>query len=115
MFGGRDRDVHPLVALGFMILAPIAAGIIQMAISRSREFVADHDGAEIAGSPHGLISALQKLESMSQRVPMAHENPAQNHMFIVQPLNAMSGGGLTNLFRTHPTTEARIEKLRQMA
>ncbi len=63
MFGGRDRDVNPLIAIGFIILAPIAAGIIQMAISRSREFVADHDGAEIAGSPHGLISALAKTRS----------------------------------------------------
>lgn len=115
MFGGRDRDVHPAFALLFVILAPIAAGIIQMAISRSREFVADHDGAEIAGTPHGLISALQKLEMQAQRIPMAHENPAQNHMFIVQPLSMSGGAGLTNLFRTHPTTEDRIAKLREMA
>ncbi|MEM8738863.1 MAG: zinc metalloprotease HtpX [Planctomycetota bacterium] len=117
MFGGRDRDVHPLIALGFVILAPIAAGIIQMAISRSREYVADHDGAMIAGTPDGLISALQKLEMQAQRIPLQHQNPAQNHMFIVQPLNAASGGrggGLGNLFRTHPQTADRIAKLREM-
>ncbi|MEM7624265.1 MAG: zinc metalloprotease HtpX [Planctomycetota bacterium] len=117
MFGGRDRDVHPLVALGFVILAPIAAGIIQMAISRSREFVADHDAAVIAGTPHGLISALQKLEAQAQRIPV-NTNPSQNHMFIVQPLNAAAGGGgggLGNLFRTHPQTADRIAKLREMA
>ncbi|MEO1237788.1 MAG: zinc metalloprotease HtpX, partial [Planctomycetota bacterium] len=115
MLGGRGRDVHPLVAIGFMILAPLAAAVIQMAISRSREYVADHDGATIAGSPHGLISALQKLEMQAGRIPMQHENPSQNHMFIVQPLNAASGGGggLGNLFRTHPQTEARIAKLRE--
>ena len=119
MFGGRDREVNPLIALGFVILAPVAAGIIQMAISRSREFVADHDGAMIAGSPNGLIGALQKLEMQASRIPMTNENPAQNHMFIVQPLNAASGGGvgkgLTNLFRTHPATEDRIAKLRELA
>ncbi|MEM6458661.1 MAG: zinc metalloprotease HtpX [Planctomycetota bacterium] len=117
MFGGGNRDVHPLVALVFVLVAPIAAGIIQMAISRSREFVADHDGAEIAGSPRGLISALQKLEMQAQRIPLANENPAQNHMFIVAPLNAVGGGGkgLADLFRTHPRTEQRIAKLREMA
>ena len=117
MFGGRDRDVHPLVALAFVLLAPMAAAIIQMAISRSREFVADHDAAVIAGTPDGLISALQKLEAQAQRIPV-QTNPAQNHMFIVQPLNAAAGGGgkgLGNLFRTHPQTADRIAKLREMA
>ena len=115
MFGGRDRDVHPLVGLAFMILAPMAAGLIQMAISRSREFVADEDGAEIAGSPHGLISALLKLEATAGRIPLQHENPAQNHMFIVQPLSALGGGGgVTDLFRTHPRTEARVAALRKL-
>lgn len=113
MFSGRDRDVHPLAGLAFMILAPMAAGLIQMAISRSREFVADHDAAEIVGSPDGLISALMKLEATAQRIPLQHENPAQNHMFIVQPLAGLGGGGggMKNLFRTHPKTEARIEAL----
>ena len=112
MFGARSRDVHPLVAILFIILAPIAAALIQMAISRSREFVADADGARIAGTPHGLANALRKLESMAQRVPMEHEMPAQNHMFIVQPLNA--GQAMTKLFSTHPPTADRIAKLESM-
>ena len=110
MFGGRDRDVHPALALLFVILAPIAAALIQMAISRSREYVADNHGATIAGSPNGLISALQKLDATNRRVPMQNEMPAQNHMFIVQPL---SGGGFGKLFSTHPPTEDRVAKLRQ--
>ena len=110
--GGRNRDVHPLVMLGFIILAPLAAGLIQMAISRSREFVADADGAAIAGSPHGLIAALQKLEAVNRRVPMESEMPSQNHMFIVQPLNA-GGASLAKLFSTHPPTADRIAKLRE--
>lgn len=113
MFGARDRDTNPLFALLFIVLAPVAAGIIQMAISRSREFVADHDGAVIAGTPQGLISALQKLEMQAQRIPLAHQNPAQNHMFIVQPLTG-AGKTLGNLFRTHPRTEQRIAKLSEM-
>ncbi len=113
MFGGRNENANPLVAIAFIILAPIAAAVIQMAISRSREFIADHDGAEIAGTPAGLIGALQKLEATAQRIPLRNENPAQNHMFIVQPLAGV-GKGLGNLFRTHPPTEQRIAKLREM-
>jgi heat shock protein HtpX len=112
MFGGRDRDVHPAAALLFVILAPMAAAVIQMAISRSREYVADADGAAIAGTPNGLISALQKLEATARRVPMQNEMPAQNHMFIVQPLSA---GGLAGLFSTHPKTADRVAKLRELA
>lgn len=110
--GGRDRDIHPAVYLLFMILAPIAAALIQMAISRSREFVADADGAHIAGTPHGLISALQKLDATNRRVPMANEMPSQNHMFIVQPFSA--GQALSKLFSTHPPTADRIAKLREL-
>lgn len=111
--GGRNRDVHPAVMLLFVILAPIAAALIQMAISRSREFVADHDAAVIAGTPQGLISALQKLEAQSRRIPMANEMPSQNHMFIVQPLSG--GDSLAKLFSTHPKTSDRIARLREMA
>lgn len=113
MFGGRSRDVNPLVALLFVFLAPLAAGIIQMAISRSREYVADADGAAIAGTPNGLISALQKLEAVAKRVPMQNQMPTQNHMFIVQPLSG--GGGFASLFSTHPSTAQRVAKLRELA
>ena len=109
MFGGRNRDVHPAIQIAVLLLAPIAAGLIQMAISRSREFVADADGAAIAGSPNGLISALQKLENYSKRIPL-QSAPTQNHLFIIQPL---TGGSLSNLFSTHPPTAKRIEMLRQ--
>jgi heat shock protein HtpX len=115
-YGGGHRDSenggNALAAILMMILAPIAAAIIQMAISRSREFVADHDGAVIAGTPHGLASALRKLDAVSRRVPLQNEMPAQNHMFIVQPF---SGESLARLFSTHPSTEQRIAKLMAMA
>jgi heat shock protein HtpX len=110
---GGDEDSNPLAMLVFLILAPIAASIIQMAISRSREYVADADGAAIAGTPSGLISALQKLDNATRRVPMEHENPSQNHMFIVQPLNA--GAAFAKLFSSHPPIEQRIAKLREAA
>ena len=109
IFGGGNRNVHPLVQIGLLILAPIAAMVIQMAISRSREYVADADGAAIAGSPNGLISALQKLENYGRRIPM-QSAPTQNHMFIIQPL---TGGGFSKLFSTHPATADRIAKLRR--
>jgi len=112
LFGGGRRDVHPAIMLAMIILAPLAAAIIQMAISRSREFVADADGAHIAGTPHGLINALQKLENYNKRIPMQNEMSTQNHMFIVQPL---SGDSLSKLFSTHPKTEDRIAKLRELA
>ncbi|MEX0885453.1 MAG: zinc metalloprotease HtpX, partial [Phycisphaeraceae bacterium] len=85
--GGGGRNVHPVMLLVLFLLAPIAAALIQMAISRSREYVADADGARIAGTPAGLMAALQKLEATAKRVPMENEMPSQNHMFIVQPLS----------------------------
>jgi heat shock protein HtpX len=110
-FGGGHRDdrdgVNPITAIGMMILAPVAAMLIQMAISRSREFAADAGGAAIAGDPHGLVNALRKLEAGSKAVPL-DANPATAHMFIIKPF---SGGGLTSLFRTHPPTEQRIQAL----
>ncbi len=109
-FGGSGRDGHPAAALLLVIFGPIAAGLIQMAISRSREFVADADGAAIAGSPDGLIGALRKLDSVSRGVPLENEMPTQNHMFIVEPFNGM-GRSLAKLFSTHPPTEDRIAKL----
>jgi heat shock protein HtpX len=109
--GGRDRDSNPIVLLLTMIFAPIAAAIIQATISRSREFVADADGAHIAGSPMGLINALQKLDAYSQRIPMDNPNPAQNSMFIVEPL---VGSSFVKLFATHPPTEKRVMALRRV-
>jgi heat shock protein HtpX len=108
-FGGRDDDdgggVIGLIAMS--ILAPIAAMLIQMAISRSREFAADASGASFAGSPYGLASALQKISSASREIPMK-ANPSTAHMFIMNPL---SGKNLMNLFSTHPPVEKRIERL----
>ena len=110
-FGGGNRDdrdgVNPVTAIGMMILAPLAAALIQMAISRAREYDADAGGAAIAGSPHGLVNALRKLESASKVVPLA-ANPATAHMFIIKPFSA---GGLASIFRTHPPTEKRIQAL----
>jgi len=103
----RDGGSNPLVLLVTIILAPIAAMLIQMAISRSREFDADAGGATLAGSPNGLVSALRKLEAASRAVPL-DANPATAHMFIIKPFSA---GGLTSLFSTHPPTAARIQAL----
>jgi heat shock protein HtpX len=110
-FGGGSRDdrqgQNPVALLATMLLAPIAAGLIQAAISRSREFDADGGGAAIAGTPSGLISALRKLESASKAVPL-DANPATAHMFIIKPFSA---SGLRSLFSTHPPTEQRIQAL----
>jgi len=110
-FGGsrsNDREgSNPIALIATIILAPIAAMLIQAAISRSREFDADAGGASIAGSPHGLVSALRKIESASKAIPM-DANPATAHMFIIKPF---SMGGLGSLFSTHPPTEQRISAL----
>jgi heat shock protein HtpX len=98
---------NPLVLLATIILAPIAAMLIQLAISRSRELDADATGAAIAGSPIGLVSALRKLEAASQAVPL-DANPATAHMFIIKPFSV---SGLMSLFSTHPATEARVQAL----
>lgn len=104
---GRDRGNNPIALLAMMILAPLAAMLIQAAISRSREFSADSGGAAIAGNPYGLADALRKIEAAAKRVPL-DANPATAHMFIVKPF---SGAGLLSLFSTHPPTEARIRAL----
>ena len=109
-FGGRsdDRDSpNPLALLAMALLAPLAAGLIQAAISRQREFAADRGGAEIAGSPEGLALALRRLESASKQIPM-DANPATAHMFIVKPFTVR---GMAALFSTHPPTEARVAAL----
>jgi heat shock protein HtpX len=103
----RDEGANPIAMLAMVILAPIAAMLIQAAISRSREFAADAGGAQIAGSPHGLASALRKLESASKQIPM-EANPATAHMFIMKPFSV---SGMLSLFSTHPPTEQRIAAL----
>jgi heat shock protein HtpX len=108
--GGRNDDregSNPIALLAMVILAPLAAMLIQMAISRSREYAADAGGASMAGSPYGLVDALRKIDAASRRVPM-DANPATAHMFIVKPF---SGAGLFSLFSTHPPTEKRIQAL----
>jgi len=112
MFFGGSRDnerggSNPIALLATVILAPIAAALIQAAISRSREFEADAGGAAIAGDAHGLVNALRKIEVASKRVPL-DANPATAHMFIIKPFSA---SGLLGLFSTHPPTEQRIEAL----
>jgi heat shock protein HtpX len=97
-------------ALLMMILGPIAATLIQMAISRTREYAADASAAQYCGTPYGLMNALQKLESYSKRIPM-DVNPATAHMFIIKPFG---GGGMMKLFSTHPSTEQRIARLAAM-
>jgi heat shock protein HtpX len=104
---GRDRGNNPIALLATIILAPIAAMLIQMAISRSREFSADAGGAQITGNPYGLADALRKIDAVSKRVPL-DANPATAHMFIVKPF---TGGGLMSLFSSHPPTEERIRAL----
>lgn len=115
IFGGRSDDNreggHPIVALAMIIIAPLAAMIVQMAISRSREYGADTTGAAISGDPMSLANALRKLQLGVRGIPM-DANPATAHMFIVNPL---TGGGLMNLFSTHPAMEERIRRLEQMA
>jgi heat shock protein HtpX len=109
--GGRRDDEEEgggWGALLMMILAPIAALLIQMAISRTREYAADQTSAEVTRNPHELISALGKLETWSQRIPLADASPATAHMFIVNPF---TGERLMRLFSTHPSTEDRIARL----
>ena len=111
--GGDDREGgNPLVLLLVSILAPIAAVAVQMTISRAREFEADREGAEIAGSPLGLANALRKLERGAQQIP-GHMPPQAAHLCIVNPFGGL-GSGLLNLFRSHPSTEERIRRLESL-
>jgi heat shock protein HtpX len=105
-----DDAPHPLVSLGLLLVAPIAATLLQLAISRAREFDADAAAAEITGDPRGLASALARLESGNRMLPM-DQSPATAHLFIVNPL---SGGGVLGLFATHPPIAARIRRLESM-
>jgi heat shock protein HtpX len=117
LFGGRDeegRPANPIAAIAVAFLAPIAAGLIQMAISRAREFEADRGGAEISGDPRALASALEKIHRHARGIPLAaaERHPETAQMMIMNPL---SGGGLRGLFSTHPSTEERVARLLAMA
>jgi heat shock protein HtpX len=116
-FGGRDENgnrSNPIASIAVAILAPLAASLIQMAISRAREFEADRGGAEISGDPQALASALDKIHRYAQGIPFqaAEAHPATAQMMIMNPL---SGGGIANLFSTHPATEERVARLMHMA
>ena len=112
IFGGRDDDDgNPLALIAMMIIAPLAAMLVQMAISRSREYEADKGGAKLCGNPFYLASALRKLEAANSRAPMRRVNEATAHMFIVSPLR---GGGIKSLFSTHPPMDERIRRLEAM-
>jgi len=113
-YGGRDRDDRGggggIAALFMLIVAPIAASLIQLAVSRSREYQADATGAHFTGNPYALASALQKLDAYSRRLPM-QASPSTAHLFIIQPLLGMNGQMFANLFSTHPPIAKRIERL----
>jgi heat shock protein HtpX len=114
-FGGsRDRGIGPIATIAMMILGPLAAMIVQMAVSRTREYAADRGGAEISGKPLALASALNKISDAAHHIenPVAEANPATAHLFIINPL---SGQRMDNLFSTHPATENRIAELQAMA
>jgi heat shock protein HtpX len=115
--GGGDRNNNPLGGIGMLvaiIVAPIAAMLVQMAVSRTREYEADRGGAEISGDPLALASALQKISGYAQQRPnyAAERNPAMAHMYIINPL---SGTRMDNLFSTHPDTENRVAELQRLA
>ena len=113
-FGGRDdRDQNPIAMLVMLLVAPIAAAIVQMAISRQNEFQADASAARMTGDPGGLASALRRLEAGASRIPM-DVNPAAAQLAIVNPLAGVRGQAFLGLFRTHPPTEARIAKLQEI-
>jgi heat shock protein HtpX len=113
--GGSDRDSNPLVALVVLITAPIAATMLQAAISRTREYEADREGAKISGEPSQLASALQRIEQAAKQIPMNVSDTAMrstSHMF---PVNPFSGGRFMSLFSTHPETQDRVDRLMHMA
>ena len=115
-FGGRDSDgrrSNPIASIAVALLAPLAASLIQMAISRAREFEADRGGAEISGDPDALADALSKIDAYARGIRMstADEHPATAQMMIISPL---AGGGMAGLFSTHPPTEERVQRLREL-
>ena len=115
-FGGDDEGANPIALLLAWLIAPIAAAIIQMAVSRSREFQADESGAYLSRDPLSLANALAKLEQTAKQVPPPRSvSPAQAHLFIVNPLAGVRGTGISRMFSTHPATEERIQRLTAIA
>ncbi|MEX0936167.1 MAG: zinc metalloprotease HtpX [Gemmatimonadota bacterium] len=115
IFGGRGSgDRNPIALIVMSIVAPLAAMIVQMAISRANEFQADRTAAEIVGSPDGLASALRRLDAYASRIPM-DVNPAAAQLAIVNPLSGLRGPGLAKLFSTHPPSEERVKRLMELA
>ena len=113
---GNDDNANPLLLLAAWIFAPIAAAIIQMAVSRSREYQADESGSYLSRDPEALANALRKLDGAVRAVPPpASVSPAEAHLFIMNPLAGLRGGGMSNLFSTHPATAKRIERLDAIA
>jgi heat shock protein HtpX len=113
--GGGDRDRNPLAELALLILGPIAALLIQMAVTRSREFGADSSGARLTADPLALANALRKIEAYSRGTQPATTNPSTAHLFISNPFKFSGGGGLAKLFSTHPPTAERVARLEAMA
>lgn len=117
-FGGRsddrDNNANPLLLIGMVILAPLAAAIIQMSISRTREYLADEGGAMLSKNPLGLASALAKIEEYSKFGTLPNANNATAHMFIINPMMGI-GASLSNLFSTHPSTQDRIARLKKLS
>jgi heat shock protein HtpX len=111
MGGQQQRRANPLGLILIVVAAPLAAMILRMAVSRTREYAADEGGAEISGRPGGLASALEKISRAAQHIPLQRLNPAHSHMFIVNPLHVP---GLARLFASHPPAEERIRRLRAM-
>jgi len=116
LFFGNDRNNGGLVAIMAWILAPISAAVIQMAVSRTREYQADESGAFLSKDPDALVSALRKLEVATKQVPPPRElSPAEAHLFVMNPLAGMRGRGFSGMFSTHPPTEQRIARLEQIS
>ncbi len=115
-FGGDDEGANPIALLAAWLIAPIAAAIIQMAVSRSREFQADESGAYLSRDPLSLANALAKLEQTAKQIPPPRSvSPGEAHLFIVNPLAGVRGSGISRMFSTHPATEERIQRLTAIA
>jgi heat shock protein HtpX len=112
-FGGSDEDQNPLAVIATILLAPLAATLVQLGISRQREYLADATGARFLGDPEPLAQALESLERATERIPM-QANPATASLYIADPLKALHGRGMSSLFSTHPPLEERVRRLRAM-